>query len=129
MALDRRKTDNVDDLDEISEMIKQENDPKIRLQLMVLYNINLSLIANTETVNDIDTQLKTHLEEYSKRTATEEALINRGKGAWKVLAWVGGFAQAGILALAFNTLSELKVLHLSDSMLAERVIIIEQKLK
>lgn len=112
--------------DEINDMIAQENDPKVRLQLMVLQNINASLIANTKTVNDIDKQLTEHLREYVSRTQIEEAFINKGLGAWKIIAWVGGIAQAIILALIVNVSSELKALHIYDSILSERITIVEQ---
>ena len=41
---------------EIDELIKLENDPKTWAILLVLQNINVSLMANTQAVNDTDTQ-------------------------------------------------------------------------
>jgi len=83
---------------DISLMIAAEDDPKQRAFLIVLNSINLALEANTVTVKDISLKLETHLLAYNQSTKNSEEIINKGKGAWKVIAWVIGIAQVGFLA-------------------------------
>ena len=82
----------IDSLD-ISRMIADENDPKQRAFLIVLHNINLSLEANTTTVKEISEKLETHLEAFNVHTQEDQKLINQGRGAWRVVAWIIGIAQ------------------------------------
>lgn len=78
---------------DISLMIAAENDPKQRAFLIVLHNINLSLEANTTTVKEISEKLEQHLEAFNEHTQEDQKLINQGRGAWKIVAWVIGLAQ------------------------------------
>jgi hypothetical protein len=88
----RRWIDNASSLD-ISQMIAAEDDPKQRAFLIVLHSINQSLEANTTTVREISDKLEVHLEVYNTHTAEEQKLLNQGRGAWKIVAWVIGIAQ------------------------------------
>ena len=115
------------EFDEIGELIKQENDPKTRAILMVLQSINLSLIANTQAVNDTDTQLKQHMIEFKTRAADSDAMINRGKGIWYVLSFVLAVAQSVLVWLMIQSLDEIKNLHLTDNDLTTRITILEQR--
>ena len=81
------------DQQHIEDLISGENDPKIRLQLMVMNRINLSLIANTQTTNDIATKLEMHVRSYEQTTESNTELLNKGRGAWKILVWVLSIAQ------------------------------------
>ena len=74
-------------------MILQEDDPKQRAFLIVLNSINNSLIANTETIREVSDKLEQHLEHFDAHTKAEDALMNKGRGMWKVAAWVIGIAQ------------------------------------
>lgn len=74
-------------------MILQEDDPKQRAFLIVLNSINNSLIANTDTIREVSDKLEEHLEHFDTHTKNEEALMNKGRGMWKVAAWVIGLAQ------------------------------------
>ena len=89
----RRSSDGAGSLD-ISQMIADENDPKQRAFLIVLHSINQSLEANTNTVREISDKLEGHLEAFGHHVSSEERLINQGRGAWKIFAWVLGIAQA-----------------------------------
>ena len=88
----RRSTDGAGSLD-ISQMIADENDPKQRAFLIVLHSINQSLEANTNTVKEISDKLEGHLEEFGDHVVREEKLLNQGRGAWKIFAWVVSIAQ------------------------------------
>ena len=89
----RRTEDNDRTTQEIETLIMQEGDPKQRAFLIVLNNINKSLLANTHTVRDVSEKLEAHLENFASHAANEEALMNKGKGAWVVVAWVLGIVQ------------------------------------
>ena len=84
--------------DDIDEMIKQEADPKQRVFLMVLQSMNRNLAANTLTTDKIAMQLDAHITEFAEHAVAEAALINRGRGAWKVLAVAASLVQGVIIA-------------------------------
>ena len=110
---------------EIDDLIKQENDPKTRAILLVLQNINISLMANTQAVNDTDTQLKRHMVEVAKRTEENNALLNKGRGMWNVISVCLAVVQAGLIYFMGMYLADIKSLHISDSSLDKRVLILE----
>ena len=112
---------------EIDDLIKQENDPKTRAILLVLQNINVSLMANTQAVNDTDTQLKRHMVEVAKRTEENNALLNKGRGMWNVISVCLAIVQAGLIYFMGMYLSDIKSLHVSDSSLDKRVLILEHR--
>jgi hypothetical protein len=112
---------------EIDDLIKQENDPKTRAILLVLQNINISLMANTQAVNDTDTQLKRHMVEVAQRTEENNALLNKGRGMWNVISVCLAIVQAGLIYFMGMYLSDIKSLHVSDSTLDKRVLILEQR--
>jgi len=92
IGMGRRWSDGPGSLD-ISQMIASEDDPKQRAFLIVLHSINQSLEANTSTVREISDKLEVHLEAFNEHTAEGEKMMNQGRGAWKIAAWVIGFAQ------------------------------------
>ena len=110
---------------EIDDLIKQENDPKTRAILLVLQNINISLMANTQAVNDTDTQLKAHMSAVAKSTEENNALLNKGRGMWNVISVCLAIVQAGLIYFMGMYLSDIKSLHASDSTLDKRVLILE----
>lgn len=71
---------------DIESMIAAEEDPKARLQLMILNKINLALIANTNVTNLIRHDLDHHLEIFATRTKEQDALLNKGRGAWWIVS-------------------------------------------
>lgn len=86
---------------DIQQMIIAEGDPRQRASLIVLHAISLALEANTATVRDISSKLEKHLVRFDNHAATEQTLMNQGKGAWRVMAWVIGAAQV-IALYAWN---------------------------
>lgn len=111
---------------EIDELIKQENDPKTRAILLVLQNINVSLMANTEAVNDTDRQLKQHMVEVAKRTDESNAMLNKGRGMWNIISLVLAAVQVALVYFMSMYLSDIKSLHAEDVGLEKRIIILEQ---
>jgi hypothetical protein len=111
---------------EIDELIKQENDPKTRAILLVLQNINVSLIANTEAVNDTDRQLKQHMTAVAKNAEENNALLNKGRGMWNVISLVLAAVQVALVYFMSMYLADIKSLHAEDAGLEKRIIILEQ---
>lgn len=109
----RRATDHPPFSADIDTMIAQEDDQKQRAFLIVLNNINKSLLANTETIRDVSDKLETHLQHFEQHTKEDEALRNKGLGAWKVLSVVIGLIQLAGLAIWNNAREELKDIHLA----------------
>jgi len=106
-------TDNAPFTADIDAMIAQEDDSKQRAFLIVLNNINKSLVANTETIREVSDKLEQHLEHFDKHTREEEALMNKGRGAWRVATWVIGIAQVIGLGIWVQAREELKDIHLA----------------
>ena len=127
----RRATDKLP-LD-IDQLIMQEDDPKQRAFLIVLNSINNSLIANTETIKDVSEKLDAHLTSYENHVEQEDALLNRGRGAWKVMAWVISGVQViglGIWAMAREEIKEIHVMMQAEqkqlAQLESRVLFVER---
>lgn len=112
---------------EIDELIKLENDPKTRAILLVLQNINVSLMANTQAVNDTDKQLKAHMTEAQKQAEINNALINKGKGMWNVISILLAMVQAGLVYFMTMYLADIKNLHNDDIGLDKRITVLEQR--
>jgi hypothetical protein len=112
---------------EIDELIKQENDPKTRAILLVLQNINVSLMANTEAVNDTDRQLKQHMTAVAKNAEENNALLNKGRGMWNVISICLALVQAGLVYFMSMYLADIKSLHQEDAGLEKRIIVLEQR--
>jgi hypothetical protein len=72
--------------EDIERLIADEEDTKVRLQLMILNKINLALIANTNVTNSIRNDLDQHLEIFATRTREQDALLNKGRGAWWIVS-------------------------------------------
>lgn len=92
---DRRVQDSID------ELIRAENEPTRRATLIVLQRISQNLVANTKATENIREDLTSHRTEFKvlvgnfdAHVVREDALINRGKGSWTILAWVLTVAQA-----------------------------------
>ena len=112
---------------EIDDLIKQENDPKTRAILLVLQNINVSLMANTEAVNDTDRQLKQHMTAVAKNAEENNALLNKGRGMWNVISICLAVVQAGLVYFMSMYLADIKSLHAEDAGLEKRIIVLEQR--
>lgn len=98
---------------DIEQMILQEADQKQRAFLIVLHAINTNLIANTKTIREVSVKLEEHLEQFEAHTAQENALVNKGRGVWKVLAWVIGGAQVIGLGIWNEARTEIKDINTS----------------
>jgi hypothetical protein len=128
----RRSTDNR--VGDIEALISEENDPKQRAFLIILNSINASMVANTEATREVADKLDNHLSLFEKKSEADALLLNQGRGAWKVLAWVLGTAQVAILAISGYVFSDLEKLHegqqlsrLAEARLEVRISNLERK--
>lgn len=105
----RRTTDAT--LSDIEKMILEENDPERRCMLIVLNAIAVNLHANTVLTQNLASKVEDHMVGFTAHVAAEEAMLNRGRGAWKVFAWVMTAAQALIVTTWVSAKSELVDIH------------------
>jgi hypothetical protein len=124
METSRRKTDSVTD---ISLMIANENDPKQRAFLIVLNSINMALEANTATVREISQKLEHLLDDFDTHVTEDERLVNQGRGAWKVVAWVIGIAQ--VMATGAWVTQRNEISDLTKAVQAELILDTQMKVR
>lgn len=98
---------------DIEQMILQEDDTKQRAFLIVLHAINTNLVANTKTIREVSVKLEEHLQQFEEHTTKENALLNRGRGMWTVVAWVIGVAQVIGLGIWNEARTEIKDINTS----------------
>lgn len=93
---------------DIEEMIAREDDPKARAYLIILSSLHHALVANTSATLEIKRSLDEHLNNFEKQTEEHRALMNQGRGAAKVVAWILGIVQVIGLAIWIEAKSEIK---------------------
>lgn len=120
-ASDRRPPD-------IEGMIAEENDPKQRAFLIVMNTMNQNLVANTETIRVISSKLDGHLSNYDIQTKLEQEWVNKGKGMWKVLAWVLGIVQTVVLLVCVQLRTNLADIHTTLTIIAQENAMQEARL-
>lgn len=85
--------------EDIERMISEEPDPRMRNQLIIT-------MANTAALQLIAEKLDTHLSAYEAQAVLAAELLNKGRGAWRVLAWALGTAQIVGLGVWVDARSE-----------------------
>ena len=78
---------------DIEALIMAEDVPKNRTFLIVMNNINMSLISNTQAVTDLRSEFSEHKEIFQKHATQEEKIFNQGKGMWRVISVVIAVVQ------------------------------------
>lgn len=78
---------------DIEAMIMAEDEPKQRTFLIVMNNINMSLLSNTKAVTDLRSEFSDHKEIFQKHATQEERIFNQGKGMWRVISVVIAVVQ------------------------------------
>jgi hypothetical protein len=128
---------------DLRQLIAHEDDPKLRVLLMLVNTFNENLAANTiavdsnaAAVNEIASKLDTHLLAFEERAAKDDALRNQGKGAWRVLAWVLGIVQVIGLGIWGEAKGEIKDIHAAltaaaraDASVDSRITVLESVMK
>jgi len=126
---------------ELDALVAAENDPSKRATLMVLNAINRSLTQNTHVTHNVKEQLTTlktsfdeHVVGFAQHAKDEEALLNKGRGAWMALAWFLGLVQVAVGFMIMDTRDTLRQLHgasieakMSDQRLNSRIDVLEAK--
>lgn len=119
---------------DIESMIAEENDPKQRSFLIILNSINNSLVANTQVTANLSKQFEDHLKTFEDKVAEDAELLNQGKGAWKVAAFVLGGMQAIVVSAAVYAANDIKAIHtaihegqLTDARIEARIERLESK--
>lgn len=120
--------------DKLAAMLEQENDARTRALLLVLTSLNSNLVANTTATESIRKDLTAHLSSYQSHMETTAEYINKGKGAWKVFAWVLGVLQAILLVIVGSVHTDMKAfssaivaLQIADSAIISKIENIEGK--
>lgn len=112
---------------DIEEMIAREDDPKARTYLIILSSLHHALVANTSAALEIKCSLDEHLNNFEKQTEEHRALMNQGRGAAKVVAWVLGIVQVIGLAIWVEAKADLKGIH--DALTAAQAVDIRANAK
>jgi hypothetical protein len=117
-------------------MLEKEDDASKRALLLVLSSLNANLMANTAATESIRKDLTAHLSSYQVHMEVTTEYINKGKGAWKVFAWVLGIAQT-LLVLGMDSVhtdmkaytSAITALQIMDATLGGRIEDLKAKVK
>lgn len=111
----------------IESMIAEEDDPKQRLQLIIMNSIKNAVLANTKVAEATAHRLEDHQSDYEQHRKEAAALINKGLGAWKVIAWLLGVAQALLIAGVGYVMTDLKEIHSDIRSVDTRITVIEAR--
>lgn len=100
---------------DIERLIAQEDDPKVRAQLLIMNSINNSMIAstdmtiaNTRATESLNNNFQVHLKNFSDHVKTQDEIRNKGRGAWWVLSWVlgaGWVVTLGFVSFAWGAIT------------------------
>ena len=91
------------DASNIEALIASENDPGKRTLLLILSSLNHNLIENTKTTEAVRKELAGHLKAFNAHVDAENAMLNKGRGAGKVLMVLLGTVQV-IIGIVVATL-------------------------
>jgi len=129
---DRRVSDSR--ANDIEDMIADENDPDKRVFLIVLNSINNSLNSSVRTIERIDGALSELSGRFEKHEATDIALLNQGKGMWKVIGFVltlaqvmGFYVWTEVRKDMAQQQSEIHTLQMQQIRIAEKLALAEDK--
>jgi hypothetical protein len=95
---------------DIESMIAAENSPSQRAFLIVLNSINNALVENTAMTKDVSEKLESHLVNFTQHIKEEDEIVNKGRGAWKIIASVAGLIQLLIFGYFSQMHSEINLL-------------------
>lgn len=124
---------------ELDALISTEDDPSKRANLMVLNAINRSLTHNTamtfsvgEGLAGLKKDFTIHVDSFADHAKVEEALLNKGRGAWMALAWFLGIIQMVVGYTIIDTRGTLRqvetnthLAQMSDQKLITRIELLE----
>ena len=73
----RRTVDKLDVGDDIEKLLTEEQDPRTKLQLLILYKLSVAVTSTIAIATETADELEKHKTEYA-------ANINKGRGAWGI---------------------------------------------
>lgn len=111
----------------IEALIQEEADPRERARLLILYQIAAVLIDNVSAVRETTQEFKEHRLEYEAHIAREEALINQGKGLWRVLGAAVVIVQASLGYLYVEHIEALKGMQATINGHAKQLEVINER--
>lgn len=74
-------------------------------------SINNALQTHLVAIRDLQVKIDTHIKVFEESKDQHQAMLNKGLGAWKILAWVLAGAQAIIIAGAISLRADLLEIH------------------
>lgn len=113
----------------IEALIQEEADPRERARLLILYQIAAVLIDNVAAVRETTQEFKDHRLEYEAHITREEALINQGKGLWRVLGAVIVIAQGLLGYLYVEHIQALKGMQATLNGHAKQIEVINERFR
>lgn len=107
---------------DIERLIEAENDPRARTLLIMLSRIADELHQSTSLGKNVAEKLESHLISYEQRVVHENEIRAQARGAWKVIAWILGSAQAIVISASIWTANQIEQLHVTDVTLQQRIL-------
>lgn len=107
---------------DIERLIEAENDPRARTLLIMLSRIADELHQSTSLGKNVAEKLEAHLVSYEQRVVQENEIRAQARGAWKVIAWISGAAQAIVIAASIWTANQIEQLHATDVTLQQHIL-------
>jgi hypothetical protein len=112
---------------QIEDLIQDENDPRARTHLLVLYQLSTGLTDNIGAVRALIDEMKALRQDHDAHVKEEEKILQQGRGAWKIFAWVLITAQSVIGFLYIEHLQALKALQVSVVTLQKEIEVIQER--
>lgn len=107
---------------DIERLIEAENDPRARTLLIMLSRIADELHQSTSLGKNVAEKLESHLISYEQRVVHENEIRAQARGAWKVIAWILGSAQAIVISASIWTANQIEQLNATDVTLQQRIL-------
>ena len=112
---------------DIQAMIAAENDPDKRIQLIVLNNMNNTLLETIQVVRNLVEEQKTQREAFEAHARNGDALMNQGRGMWRVIAAVALAAQGMVGWAWYEVRDTLKTMQATDVRVESRIDALERR--
>jgi len=114
---------------DIGKMIAEENDPKLRVLLLLVNAFNENLTENTTATQSLGQKFDEHLTNFEERAAQDDALKNQGRGAYKVAAVVIAAVQVVGMGIWLQAKADIKEIHAAIADGKTAVTRFEERLK
>ena len=114
---------------DIGKMIAEENDPKLRVLLLLVNAFNENLTDNTTAIQSLGQKFDEHLTNFEQRAAQDDAMKNQGKGAYKISAGVIAFVQVIGMAIWLQASADIRQIHAAIADGKNAVARFEERLK